>query len=512
MGSDSFVSAQMHDGSTARTKDYDGFRVVRHSAELALSSSSAPTLGALRTGPLPQGSIVFRDFIDRVGDPVPVIGDDGTRTPAVQLVVTALDCLVRGRTPALDHVVVAAPAGWSGYAVEELEDEIRHWGLLQNRTVTVIPETTTALEWISGVERLDDYATLLLCDVGAHSLDLTVATRRGAEFGVVRSTRSTDFSGDHADRLLTGHVVGLVRNSHPDFDVDDPAHRGALTELASRCRTAKERLSQDTSAVVTVELPGIRRQIRVMRSEFEDAIRTPLTRAANTVARELERLADAGTPADAVVLLGGGAAVPLVTELLSTAADVPLVVAPEPASASARGAAVIAERASLERSGSRVTAPGPRVRPPAAPRPIATAASSRVLPPSASAGLLTQRSAPPAAVAPAPTGAPTKRKSGIRGWMVAASAAVLVLLGVGAAATQLIGQDDSSSATTTTTTSSVEQASSADESAQDGSAQDGSVQDGTAQDGSVQEYTVQNQAPAQPMGGGAPGRAGAGPR
>ena len=45
MGSDSFVSAQMHDGSTARTKDYDCFTVVRHSAELALSSSSAPTLG-----------------------------------------------------------------------------------------------------------------------------------------------------------------------------------------------------------------------------------------------------------------------------------------------------------------------------------------------------------------------------------------------------------------------------------------------------------------------------------
>ncbi|MFC9553256.1 Hsp70 family protein [Rhodococcus sp. NPDC056960] len=499
MGSDSFVSAQMLEESPARAENHDGFSVVQQSAELMLSSSSAPTLGALSAGPIPQGSIVFRDFIDRVGDPVPVIGDDGTRTPAVQLVATALDCLVRGRTPALDHVVVAAPSGWSGYAVEELEDEIRRWGLLQNRTVTVIPETMAALAWISRVEPLDDYATLLLCDVGAHSVDLTVVTRRGADFGVVRSTRSTDFSGDHADRLLTGHVIGLVQNSRPDFDVDDPAHRAALTELASRCRTAKERLSHDTSAVVTVELPGIRRQIRVMRSEFEDAIRAPLTRAANTVARELERLSDAGTPADALVLLGGGAAVPLVTELLSTAADVPLVFAPEPASASARGAAVIAERAALQMSGSRVTTsrvttPGPRVRPPAPPRPIATAASSRVLPPSASVGLPTARVAPVVVV---PTEVPQKQKSGIRGWMVAASAAALVLLGAGAAATQLIGQDDSPSVTTTTTTSSVEQASSADD---------------TSQDDEVQQYTVQNQAPAQPMGGGGPGRAGTGPR
>lgn len=163
MGSDSFVSAQMHGESPTHRAD-DGFTVVRHSADLALSSSSAPTLGPHRSGPLPQGSIVFRDFIDRVGDPVPVIGDDGTRTPAVQLVTTALDCLIRGRTPVPDHVVVAAPAAWSGYAVEELEDEIRRWGLLQNRTVTMIPETTAALTWISRVEKLDEFSTLLLCE------------------------------------------------------------------------------------------------------------------------------------------------------------------------------------------------------------------------------------------------------------------------------------------------------------------------------------------------------------
>ncbi|AII05592.1 Hsp70 family protein [Rhodococcus opacus] len=498
MGSDSFVSAQMH-GESQMHRERDGFTVVRHSAELVLLSSSAPALGPHRSGPLPQGSIVFRDFIDRVGDPVPVIGDDGTRTPAAQLVTTALDCLIRGRTPSPDHVVVGAPAGWSEYAVEELEDEIRRWGLLQHRTVTVIPETIAALTWISGVETLDDYATLLLCDVGAHSLDLTLATRRGADFGVVRSTRSADFSGDHADRLLMEHVVALVLNTNPDFDVDDPAHHGALTELAARCRIAKERLSQDTSAVVTVELPGIRRQIRVMRSEFEEVIRGSLTGAADTVARELERLTEIGTPVDAVVLLGGGAAVPLVSELFSTAVDVPLVVSPEPATASARGAAVIAERASLQHSGSRVmSAPGPRVTPPAAPRPVVAAASSRVLPPPASAEAPTRRVAPPATIVVAPTSVPAREtpKSGIRGWMVAASVVVLVLLGAGAAATQLIGQDDAPSATSTTT-SSVEQASSADE---------------TAQDDTVQEYTVQNPAPAQPMGGGMPGRGGAGPR
>ncbi|QSE95397.1 Hsp70 family protein [Rhodococcus pseudokoreensis] len=502
MGSDSFVSAQMH-GESQGHHEHDGFTVVRRSAELALSSSSAPTLGPHRAGLLPQGSIVFRDFIDRVGDPVPVIGDDGTRTPAVQLVTTALDCLIRGRTPAPDHVVVAAPAGWSGYAVEELEDEIRRWGLLQNRTVTVMSETIAALTWVARVEKLDDYDTVLLCDVGAHSLDLTVATRQGAEFAVRPSTRSTDFSGDHADRLLMGHVVALVQNANPDFDVDEPAHRAALAELAARCRIAKERLSQDTSAVVTVELPGVRRQIRVMRSEFEDVIRGSLTDAANAVARELERLAETGTPVDAVVLLGGGAAVPLVTELMSTAVDVPLVVSPEPATASARGAAVIAERASLRQSGSRVmSAPGPRVKPLAAPRPIA-AATSRVLPPSASAGVPTRPVSPPTpAVTQTVAPAAKTPKSGIRGWMVAASVAALVLLGGGAAATQLIGQDDTPSATTTTTTSSVEQASSADQTAQDD----------TAGNDTVQEYTVQNPAPAQPMGGGAGGRGGAGPR
>lgn len=502
MGSDSFVSAQMH-GESQGHHEHDGFTVVRHSAELALSSSSAPTLGPHRAASLPQGSIVFRDFIDRVGDPVPVIGDDGTRTPAVQLVTTALDCLIRGRTPAPDHVVVAAPAGWSGYAVEELEDEIRRWGLLQNRTVTVIPETTAALTWVARVEKLDDCDTVLLCDVGAHSLDLTVATRQGAEFAVRPSTRSTDFSGDHADRLLMGHVVALVLNANPDFDVDEPAHRAALAELAARCRIAKERLSQDTSAVVTVELPGIRRQIRVMRSEFEDVIRGSLTDAANAVARELERLAETATPVDAVVLLGGGAAVPLVTELLSTAVDVPLVVSPEPSTASARGAAVIAERASLRKSGSRVmSAPGPRVKPPAAPRPIA-AATSRVLPPSASAGVPTRPVSPPTpAVTHTVAPAAKTPKSGIRGWMVAASVAALVLLGGGAAATQLIGQDETPSATTTTTTSSVDQASSAGQTAQDD----------TAGNDTVQEYTVQNPAPAQPMGGGAGGRGGAGPR
>ena len=118
------------------------------------------------------------------------------------------------------------------------------------------------------------------------------------------------------------------------------------------------------------------------------------------------------------------------------------------------------------------------------------AASARVMPPSASA------EAPTLVVAP--TSVPVRKtpRSGIRGWMVAASAAALVLLGAGAAAAQLIGQDDTPSATTTTT-SSVEQASSAGE---------------TGQDDTGQEYTVQNPAPARPMGGRTPGRGGAGPR
>jgi sugar (pentulose or hexulose) kinase len=121
---------------------------------------------------------------------------------------------------------------------------------------------------------------------------------------------------------------------------DDPGARMAIGRLRAACVDAKERLSLSPEVSVSVDLPGVSEEVRLTRSDFEHLARPVLTAAL----AQLRQVA-LPVPADdlaAVVLVGGSARIPLVTDLAHTIFSCPVLVDPDPGTAVCRGAALAA--------------------------------------------------------------------------------------------------------------------------------------------------------------------------
>ncbi len=94
---------------------------------------------------------------------------------------------------------------------------------------------------------------------------------------------------------------------------------GSLTRLREECRNAKERLSTETVTELIAELPGYRSGIRVTRTELESLIAPTLDGVFTALENALERNRISWTNVAAVVTIGGGASIPLITSRLSDA-------------------------------------------------------------------------------------------------------------------------------------------------------------------------------------------------
>ena len=91
-----------------------------------------------------------------------------------------------------------------------------------------------------------------------------------------------------------------------------------------------------------MELPGYRSGIRVTRAELESLIAQPLDGVLTALENALERNRITWPNVSAVVTIGGGASIPLITQRLSEHSQAPVVTTPQPALDAAVGAALFA--------------------------------------------------------------------------------------------------------------------------------------------------------------------------
>ncbi|WP_327143631.1 Hsp70 family protein [Nocardia sp. NBC_01327] len=452
IGSDSFVSAFT-----------DRPEIIRTPAVVRLADNALPLLGrpAEEADRAHPGS-AFRDFTSRVGDPVPVVAQGGSRTGA-QLVATAITCLLTAN--AASACVVAHPSAWTAHAVRELGSALRTSG----SRVTLVTEAEAAYTALAVSREIPSHTTVLLCDVGSSAFDVAlVSWPDGGNVRVDRPTRTNEFSGDLVDALLVEHVLTELAAANPGFDPRDRRNWNGIRALRARARLAKERLSRDVSAVIEVNLPGIQENRRIVRSELEALIAEPVARAVQRIADAADAAVRAGREIDSVVLTGGGSAIPLLAERVSATIGLPVISSAEPARTVLRGTTMIASRLAaklppvaaarlvspppaaprIEPNAARIAAapPAKRVAPPGAAR-VLPPAAARVLPPvprpavfdSGPAAIeLPRVPAPPRTQAdrPAPRG-----RRGPAAWLIAA-VAVFTVAGGGIA----VASDHSGSA------------------------------------------------------------------
>ena len=156
--------------------------------------------------------------------------------------------------------------------------------------------------------------------------------------------RYADFSGDQIDQAVLNHVLAGVADAN-NADPAGTAAVGSLTRLRDESRQAKERLSAETATAVPVDLPGFQSDVRLTRTELDNLIAAPLAGLLAAIGETLQRNNIAAANLAAVATVGGGAAIPLVTQRLSEQFRVPVITTPQSQLNVAAGAALLADQA-----------------------------------------------------------------------------------------------------------------------------------------------------------------------
>jgi hypothetical protein len=271
---------------------------------------------------------VLTGFVERFGDPVPMVAADGSVHAADRLLVAALADLVRAQG-GTERTCVAVPAHWRAHRVDRMR------ALLPDATVT--SDAVAALTALRTSPGLPARGVVALIDVGATGTTITLADA-GADFRVIgEAVRYDDFSGDLIDRaLLTYLLAGL------DVDPSSTSAVATLSEFREHVRIAKERLSFQAAT----GLPGLGSgsTVRLTRAELESLMREPLDGVLAEFDDVLLRNGVWRSELAAVATVGGGAHIPLVTQRLSELLRMPVTTAPNAQTVAAMGAALLGGR------------------------------------------------------------------------------------------------------------------------------------------------------------------------
>lgn len=289
---------------------------------------------------LTEPGLVLRGFVERVGDPAPLVAADGTKYLGQALTIEALEAMARtvgyGRP-----ITVAVPAYWSDNQVAALRQELFAQPDLaaQGGTPTLISDATAALAAVNARPGFPRQGVVALCDFGAGGTSVTLANA-GSGFQQIGSTvRYSEFSGDDLDQLILNHVLA----SSPSADSSDVSSTatsmGSVTRMLGACRTAKEQLSAATVATIATGTGGADQ--RLTRSEFEELVAPPLDRFLGSIPEVLQR--NGVGQLAAVAIVGGGAAIPLISTRMSQRLQVQVFTTAQPLFAAAIGAATLGD-------------------------------------------------------------------------------------------------------------------------------------------------------------------------
>jgi actin-like ATPase involved in cell morphogenesis len=318
-------------------------RAVTRKPVLTLYDQRSPEVGVPAENPrLNEPGLVITGFVDRAGDPAGIAAAGGSTHRSETLVADALRALAYTATegrPLPDAVAVTHPAHWDAVAVDSVRVALSRVSEWSRGRLALLPDATAALFALRLNPGLPDSGTVAVCDFGGSGVTVSLVDAANGYQAIVPAARTEDFSGDRIDQAVLTHVVGDL-SSAGSFDSSATSAIGSLNTLRTACRYAKERLSSTMETELTAEVPGYRGEIRLSRSELEDAIRQPLYGFIDFLHEVLERNRIRPTELAAIASVGGGASIPLVTRTLSEQTGALVVTAPRPHLTAAVGAAL----------------------------------------------------------------------------------------------------------------------------------------------------------------------------
>jgi molecular chaperone DnaK len=293
---------------------------------------------------------VVREFKRRVGDSVPISVGELSLPPEDVFATMArwvADLAEEREGAPPSEVVLTHPAAWGSHRTSVILAAMAARGL---ENVTLVTEPEAAALYYASQVRVEDGSTIAVYDLGGGTFDTAVLRKAGSSrFELVgRPEGIENLGGADFDAEVFRYVAAHTGDALSKLSPEDAGVRGALARLRRECVEAKEALSADSEANISVLLPGVQQQVRLVRSEFEALIEEPIRDTVDALEQSLAQMELKPADLTAVLLIGGSSRIPLVAQLISEQLDRPIAVDADPKSSICLGAAVSAVLARAE--------------------------------------------------------------------------------------------------------------------------------------------------------------------
>jgi molecular chaperone DnaK len=214
------------------------------------------------------------------------------------------------------QAVITVPAYFNDAQRQATKDAGRIAGLEVLRLVN----EPTAASLAYGLDKKQN-GIVAVYDLGGGTFDVSILKLHDGIFEVVATNGDTHLGGDDIDNLLITIALDDIRG---DMGMDVSRNGEAVATIRKAVIEAKIRLSEHTSTVIEVELPGGKHYARkITREQFEQLIDPPdypeVSILHRTVGPCKQALKDAGLKPeqiDEVVLVGGSTRIPRVRALV----------------------------------------------------------------------------------------------------------------------------------------------------------------------------------------------------
>jgi molecular chaperone DnaK len=283
---------------------------------------------------------IAREFKRRMGDQTPIFVA-GTPMSAhacsKALLGWTIDHVVAGQDEPPDRVTVTCPANWGPYR-RELMSQVT--ALNADYPITVCTEPEAAALHFASTRRVAEGQPVAVYDLGGGTFDAAVLRRNAAGGFEVLGTPAglEQLGGVDFDEAVFARVSRNV--DWDSLDPDDPDTLTGLARLRRDCTEAKEALSSETETTVPILLGGRLTRVRLTRAEFADLIDPLVGDTIDILDRVIRRSGVAPDELAAIVLVGGSARIPLISERIMQRLGRPAVLSAQPKLCVAMGAAL----------------------------------------------------------------------------------------------------------------------------------------------------------------------------
>jgi molecular chaperone DnaK len=292
-------------------------------------------------------------FRRRLGDSNPILL--GRRSWLPGELMTALLAATLERVAALeggppDRVVVTCPAVWGPYRREQFAEAVRLAGIPRDQVV-LLTDAEAVVTYQLARRPAGGPEPVAVYDAGGSTFDATVIrvspTERAGPgpVGVLGVPESLEWLGGvDLDDLVLRHLDASTDGAVSILDARRPDEALRLSRLRDACVRAREALSTAAEVVIEAEGAGPPRRITLTRSQLEEWVRPLLAAGLPTLRRALGSAGLGAPDLGAVLLVGGLARMPLVSQMVVESLGRNVLVPAEAQHCAALGAALVAGR------------------------------------------------------------------------------------------------------------------------------------------------------------------------